>query len=42
MIEQCAHWGPRKEQGWIQKGLATGLGDLELDPESDRELLCEA
>lgn len=27
--------------GWSQKGLAAGLGDLELDPESDGELWCE-
>lgn len=29
------------KRGRSQKGLAAGLGDLELDPESDGELWCE-
>lgn len=40
-IERCAHWKPRKQRGWVQTGLATGSGDLELDPAGDGELLCE-
>lgn len=39
IIQWCAHWEPGMQQGWVQKDLATGSDDLELDPEGDGEPL---